>query len=131
MLEAGELRLARQGMELIVRYYDHVAPLSPDTADELWALVGRRGCDVQDVLDEVNGDVDRLDAILEQQHHRFARWQAAAHELDYRRFFDIDSLVALRSERPAVFDDTHRLTQRARERRQGRWAARRPCRRSA
>jgi (1->4)-alpha-D-glucan 1-alpha-D-glucosylmutase len=111
VLEAGELQLARDARgALIVRYFDHVAPLSPDTADELWAQAGRLGCDVQAVLDEVNQDIDRLDAILERQHHRFARWQAAAHELDYRRFFDVDSLVALRAERPTVFDDTHRLT---------------------
>ena len=110
VLEAGELQLARDVHDqLVVRYYEHVAPLSPDTADELWAEVGRRGCAVDVVLDEVNQDIDRLDAILERQHHRFARWQAAAHELDYRRFFDIDSLVALRTERPTVFDDTHRL----------------------
>ncbi|MEY2420472.1 MAG: (1-_4)-alpha-D-glucan 1-alpha-D-glucosylmutase [Acidimicrobiaceae bacterium] len=110
VLEAGELQLARDAQgALIARYFDHVAPLSPDTADELWAQAGRLGCEVEVVLDEVNKDVDRLDAILERQHHRFARWQAAAHELDYRRFFDVDSLVALRAERPAVFDDTHRL----------------------
>ena len=109
VLEAGQLRLAHERDQLVVRYFDHVAPLSPDTADEVWAAAGRRGCPVDDVLDEINGDIDRLDALLARQHHRFARWQTAAHELDYRRFFDIDSLVALRSERPAVFDDTHRL----------------------
>jgi (1->4)-alpha-D-glucan 1-alpha-D-glucosylmutase len=111
VLEAGELQLARDARDqLVVCYFEHVAPMSPDTADELWAEAGRRGCDVELVLDEVNQDIDRLDALLERQHHRFARWQAAAHELDYRRFFDIDSLVALRTERPTVFDDTHRLT---------------------
>src|SRR5581483_8189130 len=110
VVDAGELHLERGRDDAIVaRYYDHVAPLSPDTADELWAIAGRRGCPVDDVLTEVNADPARVDAILDRQHHRFARWQTAAHELDYRRFFDIDSLVALRSERPDVFADYHRL----------------------
>ena len=109
VLEAGELRLAFERGQPVVRYHEHVAPLSPETADELWAEAGRRGQRVEEIIDEVNADVDRLDALLARQHHRFARWQTAAHELDYRRFFDIDSLVAMRSERPAVFDDTHRL----------------------
>jgi (1->4)-alpha-D-glucan 1-alpha-D-glucosylmutase len=61
------------------------------------------------VVEECNADADRLGELLDRQHHRFARWQLAAHELDYRRFFDVDSLVALRSERQEVFDDTHRL----------------------
>ena len=109
VLEAGELRLERgNGNALVARYYDHVAPLSPETADELWAIAGRRGTGVDEVLAEVNADVDRLDGILNRQHHR-PRWQAAAHELDYRRFFDVDSLVALRSERQEVFDDCHEL----------------------
>jgi (1->4)-alpha-D-glucan 1-alpha-D-glucosylmutase len=101
MLEAGELRLDRrdEGGEVIVRYHEHLAPLSPDTAPE-----------VPDdaTLAFINADADRLDGLLERQHHRFARWQAAQ-ELDYRRFFDIDSLVALRSEHDDVFADTHRL----------------------
>ena len=109
VLEAGELRLAHEDHQLVVRYFEHVAPLSPDTAEEVWAEAGRTGRPVEEILDQINRDVDRLDDLLSRQHHRFARWQAAAHELDYRRFFDVDSLVALRSERPAVFDDTHRL----------------------
>jgi (1->4)-alpha-D-glucan 1-alpha-D-glucosylmutase len=110
VLDSGELHLERgKGDALVARYYDNVAPLSPETADELWAIAGRRGCNVDEILAEVNADRDRLDGILNRQHHRFARWQAAAHELDYRRFFDIDSLVALRSERPEVFVDCHQL----------------------
>src|SRR4051794_7253183 len=109
VLEAGELRLAHERDQLVVRYFEHLAPLSPDTAEEVWAQAGRTGRPVEEVLDEINRDIDRLDDLLSRQHHRFARWQTAANELDYRRFFDVDSLVALRSERPAVFDDTHRL----------------------
>ena len=55
----------------------------------------------------VNIDVDRLDALLDQQNYRLARWQAAGFELDYRRFFDIANLAALRMEDPDVFADTH------------------------
>jgi (1->4)-alpha-D-glucan 1-alpha-D-glucosylmutase len=113
VLESGELHLER-GKEdaLVARYYEHVAPLSPDTADEIWAIAGRRGTDVDEVLAEINADRDRVDAILNRQHHRFARWQSANHELDYRRFFDIDSLVALRTERTEVLVDSHAMTLR-------------------
>jgi (1->4)-alpha-D-glucan 1-alpha-D-glucosylmutase len=57
----------------------------------------------------INAEVDRLDALLERQNYRLARWQTAGYELDYRRFFDISSLVALRMEDPEVFADTHVL----------------------
>jgi (1->4)-alpha-D-glucan 1-alpha-D-glucosylmutase len=55
----------------------------------------------------VNAELDRLDALLERQNYRLARWQTAGFELDYRRFFDVNSLVALRMEDPEVFADTH------------------------
>ncbi|HEV7887539.1 MAG TPA: malto-oligosyltrehalose synthase, partial [Acidimicrobiales bacterium] len=38
-----------------------------------------------------------------------AFWRTAEQELDYRRFFDINTLIALRMEDPQVFDDTHSL----------------------
>ena len=50
---------------------------------------------------------DALHAILERQHYRLAHWRTAAAEINYRRFFDIDDLVAVRVEDPAVFDATH------------------------
>ncbi len=54
-----------------------------------------------------NADPDVLDALLERQNYRLAYWRVAGQELDYRRFFDIPTLVGLRTERADVFADTH------------------------
>ncbi len=56
-----------------------------------------------------NDDVDALDALLDRQNYRLAFWRTAGRELDYRRFFDITTLVALRAEEEHVFDATHEL----------------------
>jgi (1->4)-alpha-D-glucan 1-alpha-D-glucosylmutase len=50
-----------------------------------------------------------LDALIELQAYRLAYWRVAADEINYRRFFDINELAALRMERAEVFDATHRL----------------------
>ena len=63
---------------------------------------------IDDSLAALNTDIDALDAFLEIQNHRIAFWRTAGRDLDYRRFFDIDTLVGLRVEDPEVFDDTHR-----------------------
>ena len=63
----------------VVRYFDHEFPLAPGT--------------------------DKLDA----QHYRLAHWQVANEELNYRRFFDVTTLIGVRVERPEVFDATHEL----------------------
>ncbi len=60
-------------------------------------------------VDHLNHDADALDALLERQNYRLAFWRVAGAELDYRRFFDITTLVGLRVEDPQVFADTHQL----------------------
>ncbi len=50
-----------------------------------------------------------LDALLGEQVYRLAYWRVASEEINYRRFFDINSLAALRMEDPHVFQEVHRL----------------------
>ena len=52
---------------------------------------------------------DALDRLISQQAYRLAYWRVAAEEINYRRFFDINSLAAIRMEEPVVFDTTHQL----------------------
>lgn len=54
-------------------------------------------------------DVNALDEFLELQNYRLAYWRTAEQELGYRRFFDVNTLVGLRMEDPAVFAETHAL----------------------
>lgn len=50
-----------------------------------------------------------LHALLEAQSYRLAYWRTASHEINYRRFFDIDELAGLRMEDSRVFAATHVL----------------------
>jgi (1->4)-alpha-D-glucan 1-alpha-D-glucosylmutase len=52
---------------------------------------------------------DALHELLEMQPYRLAYWRTASHEINYRRFFDINTLAGLRVEDPSVFEHTHRL----------------------
>ncbi len=49
----------------------------------------------------------RLHELLQRQCFRLAHWRAAADEVNYRRFFDIQDLAGMRMERIVVFRDTH------------------------
>ena len=69
----------------MLRYFDHVLPIRAGTENL------------------------PLAELLERQHYRLAWWKVAAEELNYRRFFDVDTLAAIRVERPEVFDATHAL----------------------
>ncbi|WP_024288114.1 malto-oligosyltrehalose synthase [Cellulomonas sp. KRMCY2] len=50
-----------------------------------------------------------LAELVDRQHYRLAYWRVANEELNYRRFFDVGSLAAVRVENPLVFDATHQL----------------------
>ena len=68
----------------VLRYLDHLLPVRPGTAHL------------------------PLPGLLAAQHYRLAPWQDTA-ELNWRRFFDLTSLIAVRVEDPRVFTATHQL----------------------
>jgi (1->4)-alpha-D-glucan 1-alpha-D-glucosylmutase len=68
----------------VLRYFEHVLPLREGVADL------------------------PLGMLLAEQHYRIADWHDAATQLNWRRFFDIDTLIAIRVEDPDVFEATHR-----------------------
>jgi (1->4)-alpha-D-glucan 1-alpha-D-glucosylmutase len=53
---------------------------------------------------------DALHELLEAQAYRLASWRVASDEINYRRFFDVNDLAALRMENAKVFEETHRFT---------------------
>jgi (1->4)-alpha-D-glucan 1-alpha-D-glucosylmutase len=84
----------------------------------LLALV-ERSADVRRVvdegLDELNrhpappATTERLEALVAAQGYRLSHWRVAADEINYRRFFDVNDLAAIRVEDPAVFATVHAL----------------------
>ena len=70
---------------------------------------------IERAVAELNGDpgdprsFDPLDHLLSMQAFRLSYWRVAAEEINYRRFFAINTLAAIRQEEPAVFAETHRL----------------------
>ncbi|WP_051967577.1 malto-oligosyltrehalose synthase [Kitasatospora mediocidica] len=81
--------------ELIVdqdtlRYHDHAFPLRPGTQ---WLP---------------------MPELLERQWYRLAWWRLARTELNYRRFFTVNDLIAVRAEDPEVFEATHGVLLRLR-----------------
>jgi (1->4)-alpha-D-glucan 1-alpha-D-glucosylmutase len=55
---------------------------------------------------------DLLDTLLHDQAYRLAYWRVAAEEINYRRFFDVNELAAIRTENPTVFAATHQFVLR-------------------
>jgi malto-oligosyltrehalose synthase len=104
-LAAGEIRLAREDERgFIIRYFDHVAPVSPRD----WADIERQSLDAFDPAAAEGRE--RLHRLLDNQHYRLCWWRAANDLINWRRFFDINDLVALRMEDDEAFEAVHATT---------------------
>lgn len=70
---------------------------------------------IDSAVESFNGKVgeprsfDLLDQLIDTQPYRLAFWRVAGEEINYRRFFDINELAAIRTEAPEVFQATHQL----------------------
>jgi (1->4)-alpha-D-glucan 1-alpha-D-glucosylmutase len=60
-----------------------------------------------EIQGEYSDQVKRLHQLLEQQAYRLASWRVAADDINWRRFFDVNELGALRTERGEVFEAIH------------------------
>ena len=119
-------------LQSIITAAEHLPPRSSRDPDDiairarekevvkrrLNALV-ERSADVRALIDSTvrrfNGvagqprSFDPLDRLLNEQSYRLAHWRVASEEINYRRFFDVNQLAALRMEDPAVFEEVHRF----------------------
>ena len=70
---------------------------------------------VHDALARLNGvkgdpaSFDLLEELLDMQAYRLSYWRVAAEEINYRRFFDINELAAVRVEERPVFTAVHEI----------------------
>lgn len=96
-LAAHSLNIRRAGggpgtvdhQELVIGYHDLDLPIGPGTA----------------TIDDLGASSVRVAQIIEAQHYRPVFWRDGGR--NYRVFFDIDSLAAIRIEEPEVFDAVH------------------------
>lgn len=92
-----------------LRYFDNSWPIDPGTLPNELQVVMLDPTSVTDPSTILHGEQGRgrLRALLDAQHYRLVFWRRGPTEINYRRFFDVNELAALRQEDPQVFDATH------------------------
>lgn len=87
VIENGELTLSEVNGEPVLKYFDSIWPLKPDT-------------DLQKPLLE----------IAKAQYYRLCSYQESNERINYRRFFTVNSLICLNMQEQVTFEAYHRLT---------------------
>jgi len=97
---AQRLRECRIANERIARLVDSTPRIRRHIDEALLTLNGTPG---------QPESFDALHELLDALPFRLAYWKTAVHEINYRRFFDINQLAGLRVEEPAAFQAMHQL----------------------
>ena len=90
---------------------------APDFKAELKGIAGgadiiARGLDAYRAGPERPAQILALHHLLERQHYRLGHWRLASSDINYRRFFDVNTLAGLRVEDSGTFDAIHRLVRK-------------------
>jgi (1->4)-alpha-D-glucan 1-alpha-D-glucosylmutase len=113
VLARGELQLQIENDEPVLCYFDHKFPLASDR--------GTGVAPVSKLISRSSGKENRrrarglssaLDELIQRQHYRLAFRRDGDLKLNYRRFFAVSTLAALRIEDEKVFDGVHALVRK-------------------
>lgn len=92
MLQEGKIGLLFEEGRFVVRYEEYLLPVAQETAPH---------------PRELPLSMEALHGLLEKQVYRLCHWHVAGQEVNYRRFFNINELVAIHIEKEQVFKDHH------------------------
>jgi len=98
-----------------VRERHREIPVIRRRISDLYANSAEVRAAIEASLKDLNGfkgqprSFDRLENLLADQAYRLSFWKVASDEINYRRFFDVNELAAIRMELRTVFDATHQM----------------------
>ncbi len=102
--DEAKIRERQREKEIVKRRLTSLLESSPEAGEAIQAS-----------LADINGrpgeprSFDRLERLLQSEAYRLSFWRVAMDEINYRRFFDINDLAAIRVEDPEVFSSVHAL----------------------
>jgi (1->4)-alpha-D-glucan 1-alpha-D-glucosylmutase len=113
-INAGRFQLVLSEEGFALAYKDMHFPLN-NASNRFLSIVYFEGGPVDDEqtslrLEALSHDLSLVQTLLSRQHYLLAPYQRTDKEINYRRFFAINSLIGLRMEDPRVFTEYHRLT---------------------
>jgi malto-oligosyltrehalose synthase len=97
ILERCELKVEKNNGEFVLRYLEYKFPVSPNSISQDFSV------------EQLNSNPDVLGGLIQKQSYRLAFWRDGDLKLNYRRFFAVNTLAALRVEDEKVFNDVHAL----------------------
>ncbi len=100
VLEKGEFKVEKGSGGFILHHFENKFPLAPDSIPEPFSV------------ERLNSNPAALGELIQRQNYRLAFHREGDSRLNYRRFFAVSTLAALRIEDKRVFNDVHALVRK-------------------
>ncbi len=100
------IRLVREPNAPTIELYRTASEKLTTTLRDLLAQPDARATADQ-ICSDLAADPDRLHTVIEHQYYRLCWWKLEGEIVNYRRFFNIGTLIGLRVEEPRVFEAAH------------------------
>jgi (1->4)-alpha-D-glucan 1-alpha-D-glucosylmutase len=97
ILERCELKIETQNNEFVLSYFENKFPLATNSIPQNFSV------------EQFNSNCFALNELIQKQNYLLTSWREADSKLNYRRFFAVSTLAAIRVEDEAVFNDVHAL----------------------
>ncbi|RZJ77574.1 MAG: malto-oligosyltrehalose synthase, partial [Flavobacterium sp.] len=119
-LEAGKIRIEFKDNNLFLAYGETYWPINASSYDLILdqskgktvfkKLINetKHKTQLKNKLRKLNADKGFLKTITDQQYYRLCNWQETTAQLNYRRFFTVNSLICLNVQHQDVFDHYHK-----------------------
>ena len=104
VLNRGELKLLREDQRFVLGYHEHRLPIAPESNNQLPAD--------DKALERFNVNYTELQKLIRQQYYHLAFYEPGDTQINYRRFFAVSTLAAVRVENEETFAATHGLLRR-------------------
>ena len=92
--EIENIRFERTDGGYQIRYYDHILPVETGSASVIESL---NGIDHPEDASSLTLTKGMKESILQRQHYVLRNWKSTNHEINYRRFFNVNGLIAINS----------------------------------
>lgn len=119
VLASSEVQLMLKNGKLYLQYFEQQFPVSSTsynlvlnsiTNENDWFAFLANATNrqnIQNAIKQINGDKNQLFHLVDQQHYRLCHWQETDRQINFRRFFTVNSLICLNTHRTEVFEHTH------------------------
>lgn len=111
-IDKGDITVVRKNGKLLLQC-GMLLPLSTESlALAAGEMAGTPDMESSLRADNANENKKPLAGLLDKQHYLLCKHDVASRQINYRRFFTVNSLISLNMQRKEVFDDYHTLIKR-------------------